>query len=269
MVGPRRQAVEYLSTSRPTAVNLFWALQRMRRLVDSLCRRAPPPIPAVCLAALLTEARAIHDEDRRLCRAIGRHGAKLIHDGANILTHCNTGSLATSEYGTALSCIFTAHDEGKTIHVYVDETRPLLQGARLTTWELQQHGVPATLICDSAAAHLMQKGRVDLVITGADRIAANGDTANKVGTYGLAVCARAHDIPFYIAAPYSTFDRQLATGRRSPLRSGRGGDHTWLRSSNGSGGDVRVQSRLRRDSCAADHGHYHRPGSAAPPFGLR
>ena len=146
------QAIEYLATSRPTAVNLFWALERMRRLVDSLPADTMAPDRSQFLEALLAEARAIHDEDRQLCRAIGRHGAALVHDGANLLTHCNTGGLATAEYGTALSVIFTAHDEGKAIHVYVDETRPLLQGARLTAWELQQHGVPATLICDSVAA---------------------------------------------------------------------------------------------------------------------
>jgi methylthioribose-1-phosphate isomerase len=168
-------------------------------------------------AALLNEARAIHDEDRAMCHAIGRHGAALLADGAGVLTHCNTGGLATSEYGTALSVFFTAQDQGKQLHVFVDETRPLLQGARLTAWELMQRQVPCTLICDSMAAQVMREGRVQAVITGADRIAANGDTANKIGTYGLAVLAHAHQIPFYIAAPASTFDLELPSGDGIPI----------------------------------------------------
>ena len=166
---------------------------------------------------LLDEALAIHEEDRRMCHAIGRAGAALIGDGSGVLTHCNTGGLATAEYGTALSVLFTAADQGRRFHVFADETRPLLQGARLTTWELQQAGMDVTLICDSMAAQVMKEGRVQLVIVGADRIAANGDTANKIGTYGVAVLAKAHDIPFYVAAPSSTFDLKLANGDGIPI----------------------------------------------------
>lgn len=209
-----REAADHLATSRPTAVNLFWALDRMRRVIDSL----PGGETARDLTErLLAEARAIHEEDRATCRAIGRYGAELFADGDGVLTHCNAGGLATSEYGTALACIYTACDEGKRLHVYVDETRPLLQGARLTAWELVQAGIEATLICDSMAAQVMREGRVQAIITGADRIAANGDVANKIGTYGLAVLAAAHDIPFYVAAPTSTFDPQLSTGDEIPI----------------------------------------------------
>ena len=166
---------------------------------------------------LLDEARRIHDEDRQICRQIGRSGADLLRDVQGVLTHCNAGGLATSEYGTALAVIFTAQDRGASLHVFVDETRPLLQGARLTTWELLQRGIPATLICDSMAAQVMREGRIQAVITGADRIAANGDAANKIGTYGLAVLAAAHEIPFYVAAPRSTFDLSLCTGDDIPI----------------------------------------------------
>jgi methylthioribose-1-phosphate isomerase len=172
---------------------------------------------------LLGEAKTIHDEDRRKCRAIGAAGAGLIADGCGVLTHCNTGGLATAEYGTALSVLFTAHDQGRRFTVYADETRPLLQGARLTAWELQQHGVPVTLICDSMAAQVMKEGRVQVAIVGADRIAANGDTANKIGTYGVAVLCKAHGILFYVAAPSSTFDLSLPSGEGIPIeqRDGR------------------------------------------------
>ncbi|MCA9177454.1 MAG: S-methyl-5-thioribose-1-phosphate isomerase, partial [Planctomycetales bacterium] len=216
-VAARKAAVEAsadrLAESRPTAVNLFWALDRMRaasRAWEGADGRA-------FATAMLAEAKAIHDEDRQLCHAIGRHGAELLADGAGVLTHCNAGGLATAEYGTALSVFFTAQDQGKQLHVYVDETRPLLQGARLTAWELSQRQLPATLICDSMAAQVMREGRVQAVITGADRIAANGDSANKIGTYSLAVLARAHGIPFYIAAPSSTFDLSLPTGDGIPI----------------------------------------------------
>ncbi|MFO0914965.1 MAG: S-methyl-5-thioribose-1-phosphate isomerase [Pirellulales bacterium] len=208
------QMAEYLGSSRPTAVNLFWALQRMQQAAQGVPASTKS---AELLVRLLAEARAIHDEDRQMCRAIGRHGAELIADGANVLTHCNAGGLATAEYGTALSVIFTAQDQGKQLHVFVDETRPLLQGARLTAWELMQRAVPCTLICDSMAAQVMREGRVQAVITGADRIAANGDSANKIGTYGLAVLARAHGIPFYIAAPSTTFDLKLESGAGIPI----------------------------------------------------
>ena len=168
-------------------------------------------------AAMLAEARAIEEEDREMCRAIGRHGAGLLGDVVNVLTHCNAGGLATSEYGTALAVIFSAVELGKRVHVWVDETRPLLQGSRLTAWELVQHGIPATLICDSMAAAVMREGRVQAVVVGADRIAANGDVANKIGTYGLAQLAAAHGIPFYVAAPTSTFDLSLASGDAIPI----------------------------------------------------
>ncbi len=204
----------YLAGSRPTAVNLFWALQRMRRKANELRDQSTPE---QIYEALLAEARTIHEEDRAMCHAIGRHGAKLLPDGAGVLTHCNAGGLATSEYGTALSVLFTAQDQGKALHVYVDETRPLLQGARLTAWELSRRDVPTTLICDSMAAQVMREGRVQAVITGADRIAANGDTANKIGTYSLAVLAMAHAIPFYVAAPSNTFDMSLDSGQGIPI----------------------------------------------------
>jgi methylthioribose-1-phosphate isomerase len=207
------QVIDYLATSRPTAVNLFWALKRMGDKAEQHHGRPTPEIAA----ALLDEARAIHEEDRQMCRAIGRHGAALLKDGQGVLTHCNAGGLATSDYGTALAVFFAAAEYGKTLHVYADETRPLLQGARLTAWELQQRGIDVTLICDSMAAQVMREGRVQSVVTGADRIAANGDSANKIGTYSLAVLARAHNIPFYIAAPKSTFDLSIATGAEIPI----------------------------------------------------
>jgi methylthioribose-1-phosphate isomerase len=208
------RVIEYLAGSRPTAVNLFWALERMRKTV-SASRESTEA--AELLDALLAEARRIHDEDRAMCHAIGRVGADLLADGSSVLTHCNAGGLATAEYGTALSVFFTAQDQGKRLHVFVDETRPLLQGARLTAWELMQRGIPCTLICDSMAGQVMREGRVQAVITGADRIAANGDTANKIGTYSLAVLAAAHEIPFYIAAPTSTFDLSIASGEQIPI----------------------------------------------------
>jgi methylthioribose-1-phosphate isomerase len=207
------EAADYLASSRPTAVNLFWALERMKQRAQSMRGAGAQKI----YEALLDEARAIYEEDRRVCRAIGRYGAELLRPDSGVLTHCNAGGLATADYGTALAVLFTAHAQGKRPHVFVDETRPLLQGARLTAWELAQRGVAATLICDSMAAQVMREGRVQAVITGADRIAANGDTANKIGTYALAVLAHAHEIPFYVAAPISTFDLTLPTGDRIPI----------------------------------------------------
>jgi methylthioribose-1-phosphate isomerase len=200
------EVCEYLATSRPTAVNLFWALERMRAVANP--------------SQLLAEAHAIHDEDRVQCAAMGRHGADLLSglpDGAGILTHCNAGALATGGDGTALAVLFELARRGKRPHVWADETRPLLQGARLTMWELMQRGIEATLICDSAAAQVMREGRIQAVITGADRIAANGDTANKIGTFGVATLARAFDIPFYVAAPVTTFDLTIATGAEIPI----------------------------------------------------
>ncbi len=208
------EAAAYLASSRPTAVNLFWALERMQAAATRLRGKAAP---AEIHVALLDEARTIHEEDRQVCRAIGRYGAALLPAGAGVLTHCNAGGLATADYGTALAVFFTAHEQGKQPHVFVDETRPLLQGARLTAWELSRRGLSATLICDSMAAQVMREGRVQAVVTGADRIAANGDTANKIGTYSLAVLAHAHEIPFFIAAPISTFDLALPDGDGIPI----------------------------------------------------
>lgn len=202
-----------LAGSRPTAVNLFWALDRMKRVAEDHPRLSPQELHQ----RLLEEAAAIETEDREMCAAIGRHGAELIADGMGILTHCNAGGLATAGDGTALAVMFAAVAQGKQIQVYADETRPLLQGARLTTWELQQRGVPVTLLCDSMAGWAMKQGRVQAVITGADRIAANGDAANKIGTYSVALLARAHEIPFYVAAPSSTFDLSLASGDEIPI----------------------------------------------------
>ncbi len=208
------ETISHLASSRPTAVNLFWALERQRRRAASLKGQAPP---LQIRQTLLDEAHAILEEDRAMCRAIGRHGAELLKDGQGVLTHCNAGGLATADYGTALAVFFAAHEAGKDLKVYADETRPLLQGSRLTAWELQQQGIDVTLICDSMAAQVMREGRVQAVVTGADRIAANGDAANKIGTYSVAVLAAAHQIPFYIAAPSSTFDLSLATGDQIPI----------------------------------------------------
>jgi len=208
------KTIEYLAGSRPTAVNLFWALDRMQRRAMELCASKTP---GEVHKQLLAEAKAIHDEDRQLCRAIGKYGAALIPSGSGVLTHCNAGGLATAEYGTALSVFFTCQDQGKALQVFVDETRPLLQGARLTAWELTQRGIDATLICDNMAGQVMREGKVQAVVVGADRITANGDTANKIGTYSIAVLAHAHGIPFYVAAPTTTFDLTLATGDQIPI----------------------------------------------------
>ncbi|MFH1730068.1 MAG: S-methyl-5-thioribose-1-phosphate isomerase [Planctomycetota bacterium] len=207
------RAADYLATSRPTAVNLFWALDRMRRAARESAGQAPEQVKE----RLLAEATAILDEDKKICRRIGRNGAELIHDGDTVLTHCNAGGLATADYGTALAVIFAAHERGKNVSVFADETRPLLQGARLTTWELMRAGIGVTLICDNTAGLVMKQGKVDLVIVGADRIAANGDAANKIGTYSLAVLAGEHDVPFYVAAPLSTFDLTLDSGDKIPI----------------------------------------------------
>jgi methylthioribose-1-phosphate isomerase len=212
------QAADYLATSRPTAVNLFWALDRMRAVADQFASEADGPQAAEgLLAALEQEAELICQEDTERCRAIGEHGATLLKEGDGVLTHCNAGALATSAHGTALSVMFAANELGRTFRVYADETRPLLQGARLTAWELMQAGVDVTLICDNTAAQVMREGRVQLVVTGADRIAANGDAANKIGTYSVALLAKAHGIPFYVAAPLSTFDPKLASGDLIPI----------------------------------------------------
>jgi methylthioribose-1-phosphate isomerase len=201
-------AIKGLGATRPTAVNLFWALDRMRR--TALAHRALP-LPAL-KARLLAEAQAILDEDIAGNQAMGGHGAALVPAGARILTHCNAGALATAGYGTAVGVIRAAHAQGKVALVWVDETRPVMQGSRLTAWEMVHDGIPHRLIADVAAASVMRAGQVDLVVTGADRIAENGDTANKIGTYGLAVLARHHGIPFYVAAPFSTIDTSIPSG---------------------------------------------------------
>lgn len=207
------RVAQYLAASRPTAKNLFWGIERMRSVAGKSKHR---PVPAI-KALLFKEARAVIEADRVSCRAIGRYGASLIKDGDRILTVCNAGILATIDYGTALGVIYRAKDDGKRIKVYSCETRPLLQGARLTTWELHKKGVSVTAICDNMAATLMAQAKIDKVIAGADRIAANGDTANKIGTYSLAVLAKYHHVPFYIAAPASTFDLSIKTGRDIPI----------------------------------------------------
>lgn len=199
---------DYLNSSRPTAVNLSWALKRINAEVYT--QREKPVSDLKQL--ILDTAIAIHDEDRELCRLIGQHGAELVPQSSHILTHCNTGGLATGEFGTAFSMILHAHRAGSVEKVWVDETRPLLQGARLTAWELKKAEIPHSLLVDSAAAFLMKQGKIDLIVTGADRITRNGDTANKIGTYNLAVLAQHHNIPFYIAAPYSTIDLSLESG---------------------------------------------------------
>ncbi len=206
-------ALKGLAATRPTAVNLFWALDRMRAAAVAARDRGPEAVRA----RLEAEARAILDEDVAANRALGDHGADLVPAGARILTHCNAGALATAGYGTALGVIRSAHARGRVALVWVDETRPVLQGARLTAWECLREGIPHRLIADAAAASLMARGEVDLVVTGADRIAANGDTANKIGTYGLAVLARHHGVPFYVAAPFSTIDPAVASGAGIPI----------------------------------------------------
>lgn len=205
------QRIDFLSKSRPTAVNLFWALERMKKKLNEVTEIDN------LQKCLLIEAQKIYNEDVDMCRKIGINGQQFISDGFAILTHCNAGALATAGQGTALSPIFEAQRKGKFFKVYVDETRPLLQGARLTAWELMQAGIDATLICDNMAGDLMKDGKINACIVGADRIAANGDTANKIGTYSLSVLAKAHNIPFYIAAPSSTFDLQIQSGKQIPI----------------------------------------------------
>lgn len=202
-----------LAATRPTAVNLFWAIGRMRRKLESLQGQSVLTIKQV----LISESEAIREEDITLCKTMGRHGAGLIQDRQTILTHCNAGSLATAGYGTALGVIRAAWEQGKKIQVIADETRPVLQGARLTAWELMQDHIPVTLITDNMAGSLMKQGRIQLCVVGADRIAANGDVANKIGTYSVAVLAKAHNIPFYVAAPYSTIDLNTKTGDDIPI----------------------------------------------------
>ena len=207
------QTADTLNATRPTAVNLSWALNRMKRVAHE---SRSLPLPELN-QRLQDEAVAIWEEDRRTCRQIGENGAALLKPGATVLTHCNTGALATADFGTALGVLFAAHMAGNKVHVFADETRPLLQGARLNVWELMNEGIDVTLICDNTAAFVMQQGKIDCVILGADRIAANGDTANKIGTYSVAVIAEKHNVPFYVAAPYSTIDFALNDGSQIPI----------------------------------------------------
>jgi len=202
-----------LAATRPTAVNLFWAIDRMKR-VYATAREWP--IDEI-RARLVDEAKLMHEEDIAINRAIGSHGAPLVPDHKTVLTHCNAGALATAGYGTALGVIRAAREMGKSIDVFADETRPFLQGARLTVWELQQDGIPTTLITDNMAGHFMKAGRIGCVVVGADRIAANGDVANKVGTYSVAVLAKENGVPFYVAAPISTLDLTLESGDQIPI----------------------------------------------------
>ncbi len=202
-----------LARTRPTAVNLFWALQRMGKRARALAGASTEDLRA----ALLAEAQAIAAEDEAACRAMGRFGAELVPPGAGILTHCNAGALACVSYGTALGVVRAAWERDKQVHVFVDETRPFLQGARLTAWELAKESIPMTLITDNMAGHFLHTGKVQCVVVGADRIAANGDVANKIGTYGVAVLARENNVPFYVAAPMSTLDFQIASGDQIPI----------------------------------------------------
>jgi len=208
---------EYLASSRPTGANLFWALDRVRRRAEAFVASKPEAKLGELREVVFDEANAICQEDVDMCRRIGENGEKFIEDREGILTHCNAGALATAGQGTALSVMFEAHKKGKRFKVYTDETRPLLQGARLTAWELVQAGIDVTVICDNMAGWLMKQGKIDVVITGADRIAANGDAANKIGTYSLSILAREHGIPFYIAAPSSTFDLSIKNGGQIPI----------------------------------------------------
>lgn len=207
-----RQDARMLAQTRPTAVNLFWALAEMEKVLQS-----PVSTPAELLDRLTEKARQIHQDDIDACVAIGKHGAGVIPQGAGILTHCNAGALATGGYGTALGVVRSAFAQDATIKVFADETRPRLQGARLTTWELVEDGIPVTLVTDNMSGSLMQAKKVDVVVVGADRITANGDTANKIGTYNLALIAHAHGIPFYVAAPLSTIDMSMETGDLIPI----------------------------------------------------
>jgi methylthioribose-1-phosphate isomerase len=205
-----------ITTTRPTAVNLFWAVERIRRCFDAVASQPGATIPQV-QAALVAEAVRMYDEDIAACRAMGAHGAALMPQSGSVLTHCNAGALATCGYGTALGVIRAAVERGHQLHVYADETRPFLQGARLTAWELQHDNIPTTVLCDNMAASQMRAGKIQAVIVGADRIAANGDVANKIGTYGVAVLAKEHGIPFYVAAPWSTIDMNTPTGDQIPI----------------------------------------------------
>jgi len=216
------RVADVLAGTRPTAVNLFWAIERMRRKARAVETLAP----TARRDALASEAQDIRDEDLQSCRAIGRFGGPLVQADEGVLTHCNAGALATAGYGTALGVIRSAHEAGTPMRVFARETRPLLQGARLTTWELMEDGIEVTLVTDSMAAHMMAKGMVHRVVVGADRIAANGDAANKIGTYGLAISARYHGVPFHVAAPGSTVDFAIIRGEEIPIEERRADEVT-------------------------------------------
>jgi methylthioribose-1-phosphate isomerase len=224
LISDLETAADVLRASRPTAANLFWAIERMLRRAKDESLADPDAVRQ----ALVGEAQAIADQDVEINKRIGQHGAALIKGGDNILHHCNTGALATVDYGTALGVIRTAYEQGKRVHVYVDETRPRLQGARLTAWELEQLSIPFTLIADNAAGHFMRTGQVDIVLVGSDRTAANGDVANKIGTYKLAVVAKENGIPFYPVVPTSTIDLSLATGDEIPIEEREASEVTGL-----------------------------------------
>lgn len=257
-------AIATLGASRPTAVNLFWALARMKRTLDA----APHPDVQRAAGLLVSEAHAVLEEDIAQNRAIGEHGAQLLSDGARVLTHCNAGSLATAGHGTALGVLRTAASSGKRISVIAGETRPYLQGARLTAWELVQEGIPVTLITDSTAGHLMSRGEIDAVIVGADRVAANGDVANKIGTYTLAVLANRHGIPFYVACPLSTLDVGIASGDSIPIEERPAGEVTGYRDTRWAAEGVEVRNPAFDVTPAAlvtalitERGVIHRPDS--------
>lgn len=207
------ESIQKLAQTRPTAVNLFWALDRQKKVLT----KAASHSPAEKRDYLLKEAHEIFADDKRICRQIGRNGAELLSSRATVLTHCNAGGLATADYGTALAVVYAAVEAGKQVAVYADETRPLLQGSRLTAWELNQSGVDVTVICDNMAAAVLREKNIDSIVVGADRIAKNGDVANKIGTYGLAILAKAHQVPFYVAAPLSTIDMKRDTGAQIPI----------------------------------------------------
>jgi methylthioribose-1-phosphate isomerase len=209
------QICTLLAGTRPTAVNLFWAIDRLKALFAKLNDEGASL--EQIQKALLDDAKAMYDEDIAACKAMGAHGAELMPENGGVLTHCNAGALATCGYGTALGVIRGAVERGKQIHVYADETRPFLQGARLTAWELMEDGIATTVICDNMAASIMRQGKIQAVVVGADRIAANGDFANKIGTYSVAIMAKEHGIPFYVAAPWSTIDRATLTGQQIPI----------------------------------------------------
>jgi methylthioribose-1-phosphate isomerase len=225
-----------IARARPTARNLFWALERMKKRLDEAMQTSQNNL----VKELVDEAKNIYAEDIETNRQMGKHGRMLMAGGDNILTHCNAGALATAGYGTALGVIRAAHEQGKKLHVYVDETRPVLQGARLTAWELKKEKIPFTLITDNVAGFLMRQGKIDKIIVGADRIAANGDTANKIGTYSLAVLATVHHIPFYVAAPLSTIDVSLKTGAAIPIEERKSEEVICLRGVRSAPKDIKV-----------------------------